>query len=150
MYSNRHLYYLHQLGISPLVTKNKGLGVGPKPCSVEKKEVQLIILARHKFNDKAQLLVQRMMHYLTLAKEDYLLLDTTDRDLTQHTLKQTKAHALLALGLQEEELLKTKTKDYPVLHTVAMEQVLAHPLNKKKIWAVLHELKGVLSAGFYS
>lgn len=128
MFSNSTLYYLSQMGISPLVKL--------KTSSYSSK---LIVLLPQKPIDKAEILFQHMMTYLN-TKRDKIVIMPVNKILNEKIANPPLG--ILVFGCEEAKLQDTGF--YPVVRSLDLDYLLEYPLLKKKVFQDLNSLKRLL------
>lgn len=134
MYSNLALYYLDQLGIKPLILKSHNAIQASK---------QLVVLVANEPSDKAQVLLGRLLQYIGVARDEYLLVNAFSADCVHEKLKVINPVAVLALGLETSSFQELSI-NCPLIHGHALEDLLLQPMFKKKIFMTLQPLKNTL------
>lgn len=155
MYSNVTLYYLNQIGITPLVTKDNSLNLLSKSNTAESNTLKLIVLISSDFSNKAKSLFNRMMTYINLQENELLLINIKQYDLAQNTnklwfsqIENKTPLAILALGPNTKDLFNDSNPSYSIVQSLALDYLLTNPLNKKKVFQDLSYLKQLMSQGY--
>ncbi|MFA6303408.1 MAG: DNA polymerase III subunit psi [Legionella sp.] len=123
MYSESTLYYLNQIGIRPWIRKNVH-------------QTQLLVLVPSQQSQKAQKLMQNMLEFLGLPKNEIMLLSATD---TQK-LELDSLKVVWSLGAEVVEGLK----NYPIVLSCDPEFLLDNPAQKKGVLGELLQVKQLL------
>jgi DNA polymerase III psi subunit len=152
MFSNLTLYYLNQLGITPWISKENVTISSTKPNPVESRVFKLVVLISADLTGKAKSLFDRMLAYINIQDNEFLLLNIKQEAFSQGANSQWFAQidnsspvAVLALGLNTKTIFNDSNPTYAVVESLAIDQLLNNPSNKKQVFQDLSYLKQLLS-----
>ncbi len=139
MYTQSTLYYLNQLGIRPWVPRVPLLPLA-----------KLLIVISTELNNRASLLLERMMSSIDIDKDRYSLFYVGGKSFQhdfQHAMKQIANQSellCLVLGSVDLGAMKLKLNQSTIIESLDLNYVVENPLKKKRVYNDLLSLKQLL------
>lgn len=134
MYNNLNLYYLNQIGITPWIIREEALIVP-----------RLIILTSEKITGKAQDLLKKMIAYLNVSEEDFILFQLKDKNKLEEEpwfsmMQADSSTILLSLGLDILNAYKGR-----IISSLNPNHLLHHPKDKRQVFKDLNTIQKMLA-----